>query len=94
MGKDQLSEYLQMKFVSLQNMFTDTVYYSRYKCLNSTQHYMNEAALGFSSQETTFFSIKLFQEQEEGITLLQDIRTIEIIMYRKNCNSISMLFCW
>lgn len=55
---------------------------------------MNGAVVGFSSQETMPFSIKFSQKQQEEITVQQDIWALQIIMYSKNCNSISMSFGW
>lgn len=67
---------------------------STWKCLNSAQDYTNGAVVGFSSQETTLLSIKFFHEQQEGITLQQDIWMLQIIMHSKNFKSIFMPFCW
>lgn len=106
MGKHQLSEYLQMKF-ELTPMLTYTHIFFLYwaslqtqsvdstgKSLNPAQNCMNGAVVGFSSQETMPFSIKFSQKQQEEITVQQDIWALQIIMYSKNCNSISMSFGW
>lgn len=63
------TQILLLYRASLQTQSID----STSKCLNSTQDHINEAEVGFSSQEIMLFPIKFFQEQREGITLQQDI---------------------